>query len=163
MAEIWGAAIAAGGAIISGVAASKKAKDDRKAASEDRKAATKEEALYSSILSQFEAEQDDYYSQLSRQRKQRGLDQFRSFNTVSSFAPEYAGDSSRIVVPERPDINVLLANAAAAQEGGGDGSSGGGVFAKLDNAENKVRRVLDPIGAKISRKDPVRKALKKLF
>lgn len=164
MAEIWGAAIAAAGAIASGVAASKKAKADRKAASADQKAATKDEAIYGSILSQFEAEQEDYYNQLGRQRKQRGLDQFREFSTVSSFAPSYSGDNNRIVLPDRPDIQNLIAQGTGQTEVDANGNpKNGGVFAKLDNAENKVRRVLDPIGAKISRKDPVRKALKKLF
>lgn len=164
MAEIWGAAIAAVGAIAGGVAASKKAKADRKAASADAKAATKDEAIYGSILSQFEAEQDDYYNQLGRQRKERGLDQFRNFSTVSSFAPSYAGDTSRIVVPNKPNIQNLIAAGTGEVEVDENGNpKNGGVFSKLDNAENKVRRVLDPIGAKISRKDPVRKALKKLF
>lgn len=151
MAEIWGAAIAVGGAVISGVAASKKAKEDRAAATSDRKAATKDEAIYGSILSQFEAQQDDYYNQLNRQRKQRGLDQFRSFNTVSSFAPEYAGDSSRIVVPTQPDINALITAAVPEQAS----SSSGGKKSLLDT--------LDPVGAKLKKIDPVRKALGKLF
>lgn len=151
MAEIWGAAIAVGGAVISGISAQKKAKADRKAATEDRKAATKEDAIYGSILSKFEAQQDDYYDQLNRQRKQRGLDQFRSFNTVSSFAPNYAGDNSRIVVPDQPDINKLI-EAAVPQE---VASSGGGKKSLLDT--------LDPIGAKLKKIDPVRKALGKLF
>lgn len=151
MAEIWGAAIAVGGAVISGVAASKKAKEDRAAATSDRKAATKDEAIYGSILSQFEAEQDDYYNQLDRSRKQRGLDQFRSFNTVSSFAPQYAGDNPRIVVPNRPNINTLI-EAAVPQEAA---SSGGSKKSLLDT--------LDPIGAKLKKVDPVRKALGKLF
>lgn len=122
MAEIWGAAIALGGSVISGVAASKKAKADRAAATSDRKAATRDEAIYGSILSQFESEQEDYQNQLNRSRKQRGLDQFRNFNTVNSFAPDYAGDTSRIVVPNRPDINKLIDTAvpqeATSQSGG---------------------------------------------
>lgn len=151
MTEIWGAAITLGGAVVSGVASSKKAKADRKAAREDRQAATKEDAIYGSILSRFEAEQDDYYDQLNRQRKQRGLDQFRSFNTVSTFAPDYAGDNSRIVVPNRPDINQMI-NEVVPQE---VVTSGGKKKSLLDT--------LDPIGGKLGKIDPVRKALGKLF
>ena len=62
-------------------------------------------------MSQFEREQEDYYNQLDRQRKQRGLDQFRQFSTMSQFAPEYQGDTSRIVLPQRPDVNALIAQA----------------------------------------------------
>ena len=150
MAEIWGAAIAAVGAIAGGVAASKKAK-------EDRKAGTKDEALYSGILSQFEAEQEDHYNQKNRQRKERGLDQFRAYNTVGAFNP------NRIEVPNKPSIVNTLEQSIVEQEQAARNKSGGGIFTKLDDAENKFRRHLDPIGAKISRKDPVRKALKKLF
>lgn len=107
MAEIWGAAIMVGGAVVSGMAQEKKAKAERKAAREDAKAANREEAQYSAVLSQFEREQEDYYEQLSRQRKQRGLDQFRQFSTVRSFAPNYA-DSQRIQLPGKPDINTLV-------------------------------------------------------
>ena len=157
MAEIWGAAIAAGGALLSAYSANKEAKEARA----DQKAATKEEAIYSSVLSQFNAEQEDYYSQLNKQRKERGLDQFRNFSTVSLFAPQYQGDTARVVVPERPNIQELL--GAAVPSGNKADKQSGGIFSKLDDAENKVRRVFDPIGAKISRKDPVRKAIKKIF
>lgn len=109
MAEIWkAAAITVGGSIVSGIASSKKAREDRKNAKEDRKEMTRDDAKYSSILSRFEAEQEDYYNQLNRQRKQRGLAQFRQFSTVNQFAPQYLGDNTEIVVPERPDINKLM-------------------------------------------------------
>lgn len=107
MAEVWGAAA---GALISGYAAEKKAKAERKAANEDRRAATKEEAQYSAVLSQFEGQLDDYYSQLNRQRKQRGLDAFRQFSTVNKFNPAYS-DSSRIALPEAPNVNTLIGMA----------------------------------------------------
>ena len=109
MAEIWkAAAIQVGGSLISGIASSKKAKAERKAAKEDRKEMTRDEAKYSSILSRFEAEQEDYYNQLNRQRKQRGLAQFRQFSTVNQFAPQYLGDNTEIMLPERPDFNKIM-------------------------------------------------------
>ena len=98
MAEIWGAAIAAGGAILGGVAQSKKAKQDKK----DAKAATRDEAMYAGILSKFEADQDYYFQQKNRQNTERGLDQFRAYNTIGQT------NDSRIVVPDRPDINTYL-------------------------------------------------------
>lgn len=109
MAEIWGAAIAVGGAVISGVAAQKKAKADRAAANQDRAAATRESTLYEGVLSSFDREQDDYYNQLNRQRKQRGLDTFKQFNTVRNFSPNYTPPvQQEIVVPQRPDIAANL-------------------------------------------------------
>ena len=105
MAEIWGAAIAAGGAILGGVAQSKKAKQDKK----DAKAATRDEAMYAGILSKFEADQDYYFQQKNRQNTERGLDQFRAYNTIGQ------ANDSRIVVPDRPDINTYLPALPAAK------------------------------------------------
>ena len=113
MAEIWGAAIAVGGSIISGVAASKKAKQDRENAKEDTKEMTENDARFGAIASQFNAEQDYYYEQLKRKNKQRGLDQFRQFSTVNQFAPNFVGGNNTITLPAKPDINALIkANAA---------------------------------------------------
>lgn len=105
MGEVWGAAV---GAAITSYAASKKAKQQRKWDKEDRKEMTRDEAKYSAVLSRFEAEQEDYYNQLNRKRKQRGLDQFRQFSTVNQFAPQYVGDNTEIVLPDRPNINKII-------------------------------------------------------
>lgn len=65
--------------------------------------------MYDGVLSQFEREQDDYYNQLNRQRKQRGLETFKQFNTVRNFSPNYTpGVQQEIVVPQRPDIATNL-------------------------------------------------------
>ena len=98
MAEIWGTAIAAGGAILGGVAQSKKAKEDRKNSKVDERDA----AMYSGILSKFEADQDYYFDRLNKKNTERGLDQFRAYNTVGN------PNENRIVVPDRPDINTYL-------------------------------------------------------
>lgn len=140
MAEIWAAASAAG-AVITGYAASKKAKEDRKHAKEDRKEMTRDDAKYSSILSRFEAEQEDYYNQLNRQRKQRGLAQFRQFSTVNQFAPQYLGDNTEIVVPERPDINKIM-DEVDPQE----------VPVKSAKGKKSTLEKLDPLGSKIIKK-----------
>lgn len=116
MAEIWGAAIAAGGAILGGIAASKKAKQEREAAREDAKEMTENDARFGAILSQFNAEQDYYYQQLQRKSKQRGLDQFRQFSTVNQFAPNFVGGNNTIALPNKPDINALIkANTPVAE------------------------------------------------
>jgi hypothetical protein len=98
MAEIWGAAIAAGGAILGGVAQSKKAKEDKK----DAKIATRDEAMYAGIMSKFEADQDYYFDRLNKKNTERGLDQFRAYNTIGN------PNENRIAVPDRPDINTYL-------------------------------------------------------
>lgn len=148
MGEIWGAAIAVGGAVISGYAKNKQAKEDRKNAKADAKEMSKEDAQYGAVLSRFEAEQDDYYSQLNRQRKQRGLDQFRQFSTMHQFAPTYT-DTNRIEVPSRPDVNAIIAEtipeeAAVQQEGG----KKKGILSKIDPLGSKLIKA-DPIGKKL--------------
>lgn len=160
MAEIWGAAIAVGGAVIGGIAKSKQAKEDRKNANADSKAASKDEAKWGSILSQFENEQEYMYEQKRRQNKQRGLDEFRKFNSLGDFAPEYTQTNGPIVVPEGSSVakiedayNKEQAAIDAANSTGNGG--GGGGKSLLDK--------LDPLGAKIGKKDPVRKAISKLF
>lgn len=98
MAEIWGAAIAVGGAALSGYAASKKDKGDKA----HDKEMTRESARWNAALSEFEAQQTDYYQQLNRQRKQRGLDNFRQFSQLGKFAPEYAQQTQAIELPKMP-------------------------------------------------------------
>lgn len=101
--------------------------------------------MYDGVLSQFEREQDDYYNQLNRQRKQRGLETFKQFNTVRNFSPNYTpGVQQEIVVPQRPDIATNLdaairldeANQAVGQPQGG-GSKGG---------KSLVKKIVDPLG-----------------
>lgn len=58
--------------------------------------------MYAGIMSKFEADQDRYFERLGKQDKERGLDQFRAYNTVGN------PNENRIVVPDRPDINTYL-------------------------------------------------------
>ena len=122
MAEIWGAAIAAGGAIVGGIAQSKKAKEDRKNSKIDERDA----AMYSGILSKFEADQDYYFSRLNKQNTERGLEQFRAYNTVGQ------PNTNRIVVPDRPDINTYLPEVI---KKGGD-----------SNKRGLLSKIVDPAG-----------------
>lgn len=139
MAEIWGAAIAVGGAVISGYAKSKQEKDARKDAKSDAKAANKDEAKWSGILSQFEKEQDYYYKQLDRQNKQRGLAEFRKFNTVGGFAPEYQQTNAGITLPTRRSIDEIeAANAPVPTPGSGGGKKGKGLLEKIDPLGSKI-------------------------
>lgn len=160
MAEIWGAAIAAGGAILGGVAKSKQAKEDRKNAKEDAKIANADEAKWSSLMSQFEREQDYRYEQLGRQNKERGLAEFRKFHTMSSIDPTYAQTHGGVVVPEARGINQMAADydKKQAEIDGANTQTYGG------NTKKKgILDTIDPIGAKLKKIDPVRKALGKLF
>ena len=58
--------------------------------------------MYSGILSKFEADQDYYFDRLNKKNTERGLDQFRAYNTAGN------PNENRIVVPDRPDINTYL-------------------------------------------------------
>lgn len=154
MAEIWGAAIAVGGAVISGYAKSKQEKEARNNAKSDAKVANRDEAKWSSLVSAFEKEQDYRYDQLARQNKQRGLDEFRKFNTVNQFAPEYSQTYQGIQVPESKTMSDLEAEynkdeAINNPQGSNGGKSGG-------------KHILDKINP-LGKIDPVHKALKKLF
>lgn len=161
MAEIWGAAIAMGGAVIGGIAKSKQAKQDRKNANADAKAANADEAKWGSILSQFENEQEYRYEQIRRQNKQRGLDEFRKFNSLGEFAPDYQQTHNGIVVPDANSVAKISdaydkeQQAINQANGANSGSGGGGSKSFLDK--------IDPLGAALGKKDPVRKALSKLF
>lgn len=54
---------------------------------------------------QLNAEEGYYYSQLNKQEKMRGLDEFRKFSTVKDFAPTYANTNPNpITVPDKPII-----------------------------------------------------------
>lgn len=139
MAEIWGAAISAGGAILSGVAASKKAKEDRLAAKEDTKELTAYSTRYNAILSQFNREQDYYYNQLAKKNKQRGLDQFRQFSTVNQFAPNFVGGNNTVTLPSKPDINALMeANAPQKQAQAAPAEKKSSLFSWIDPGLSKI-------------------------
>lgn len=58
-----------------------------------------QEARQNMQQSRFDADQSYYYNQLNRQSKQRGLDQFRQFNTIAPVS------ANRIVVPEKPNVD----------------------------------------------------------
>lgn len=136
--EAWvaAAAITAGGALISSYAAGEQAKKDKKDAAKERRLATKEEAQYGAALSQFEKEQDYYYKQLERQNKQRGLDQFRSFSNLQSYAPQYQGDTARITLPAAPDINSIISQAAPPEQ----------PAATSNKKRSTASKILDPAG-----------------
>lgn len=104
MTEVWIAAAATvvGGA-LSGMGQEKAAKEDRKAQRE----MTQDSARYEALLSQFEKEQDYYYSQQERANKQRGMEQFRQFSTVQKFAPQYVSTSTPVAVPTKPAIPMF--------------------------------------------------------
>lgn len=114
MAEIWGAAIAVGGAVMSAQAAKKKAAQDKK----DNLELTREGAKYNAMASQFDAEQQYYYDQLGRQNKERGLTQFRKFSTMQNIDPNYTNDIGGIVLPNKPDAEKYFAEPEKAGGGG---------------------------------------------
>lgn len=141
MAEIWGAAIAVGGAAISAYASNKQAEKTATTAASTATAATANEAKYSAILSQFNAEQDYYYNQLEKQNKERGLSEFRKFSSLSSYAPEYQQTTTGVVVPEKSTIQDIEAQNTASTSSSSSGSSGSSTWSKID-----------PLGSSIAKK-----------
>lgn len=94
--------ISAAGAALSFFSSNKKAKEDKKATKEQ----TLMEISGARQNSQFDAEQAYYYQQLGREEKMRGLDEFRKFSTVQSFAPGYTNTNPNpIVIPTKPEYN----------------------------------------------------------
>lgn len=98
MAEIWGAAIMVGGALVSGYASQKEAKDKRK----NDRIDTKDAAKYEAMLSQFDAEQAHYYDQLQKRETIRGLDEFKKFSGMGRIDPAYVNTNQGPVLPAKP-------------------------------------------------------------
>ena len=61
-------------------------------------------------MSQFETEQDYRYEQLRRKNKERGLAEFRKFNTMSAIDPNYTQSHEGVVVPGARGINEMAAD-----------------------------------------------------
>lgn len=98
---------AVGGAAVSVVGGIMSDKKENKQRKEDRAASKEELALenqYAKEQSKFDAEQEYYYKQKERAGRQRGLDEFRKFNTLQDFAPTYQDTSKRIEVPAAPSV-----------------------------------------------------------
>lgn len=144
MAEIWGAAIMVGGAIMSAQAEKKK----QKAANKENRAATREEAKYQGLLSQFEHEQDYYYEQLGKQEKMRGLDEFKKFHTVREIDPSYVNTNTGPIVPEKPDINKYFPEEKKVKK---KKKKRGGLRGFIDK--------YDPLGSKLIDIDPLSSAV----
>ncbi len=94
--------IAGAVAILGSVAKSQQDKAAAKKKKSDDTEMTAMGAYLNRLNSQFDAEQDYYYTQLDRQAKSRGLDEFRKFSTVKNFAPDYQNSNKGPVLPARP-------------------------------------------------------------
>lgn len=145
MAEIWGAAIAVGGTLISSYAKSKQ--NDRDKA--DAKAMTEADWRHTAQQTAYESALENYYSQKERYEKQRGLDQYRQFSTMGQFAPGVNDQGGRITDPVMPQYNSFAPtdpNATTVDGGGGKG--GKGILGKVDPLGSKLIN-FDPIGKKL--------------
>lgn len=138
--------VAVGGAAVTAVAGYAKSRSDKKAADKaagQQGAMTDAESTLAMERTDFEMNREQYYKQLERRERQRGLDEFRKFNTVQEFAPGYANTNPEaIIVPELYDpIAARNANkaASAAPSGGGD-SNGGleGILRKPIDVHKKI-------------------------
>jgi len=144
MAEIWGAAIMVGGALISGYASQKEAKEARK----DKKAGTRDEAKYSAMLSQFEQEQEYYYQQLEKKEKMRGLDEFKKFNGMGRIDPNYVNTNTGPVLPEKPNAERFFAEPPKPKK---QKKKRGGFRGFIDR--------VDPLGSALIDIDPISSAV----
>jgi len=97
------AGITVGGALLSGIGASKQQKSSQKFQASEARLSDERQAKYQAILGQVSKDTDYYYNQLNRKNKQRGLDQFRQFSTLNQYAPNFVGGNNQIVVPTKPD------------------------------------------------------------
>lgn len=130
MSEIWAAAaVTVVGGYIAGQGEEKKNEDSQ----EHDRQMTREGARWNAELSSFEAEQADYYSQLQRQRKSRGLDNFRQFSSTKSFAPQYAQTSEGVVLPEKPNAEERFKEP---EQQAGEARSG----------RSTMSKIIDPLG-----------------
>lgn len=99
MGEIWAAAAVT---VVGGAIAGRGAQKEKEGDQRHDKEMTRESARWNAELSSFERQQEDYYQQMNRRRKQRGLDNFRQFSRVSNFAPQYQQSSGVVEVGEKP-------------------------------------------------------------
>lgn len=115
---MWGEVASMGlqllGGLFSGKSAEKREKAQAAFKSKEDRALMADEAKYGAINQLFQSQIEDYYNQLQRSRKQRGLDQFRSFNTVQNYARGYADNPDGIVVPTAPNMGTYNEQIATA-------------------------------------------------
>ena len=140
MSEIWvAAAITVGGAVVSGIGQEKKDKADKA----HQAAMTEEESKLAAQRTGYESALEEFYTQRERQRKQRGLDQFRQFSTMGEFAPGYDINSEARIDPgEAPNYNTFDPDynpnpVTPEQQGGGKRSK------SISDIHKKIR---DPLG-----------------
>jgi hypothetical protein len=89
------------GGIGAGGAAKKAAKEEYK---RTKKLATLE-AMLGRQNNQFDRELDEYYKQLDRQEKRRGLDEFRKFSRMEQIDPNYQNTMPAPTTPTMPIFN----------------------------------------------------------
>lgn len=112
--------IAAGAALLGGLGKSQQ-DDQNNQMSQDTSFGTQELKNTGELENtQLAAQEAYYYSQLNKQEKQRGLDEFRKFSTVKDFAPSYVNTNPNpINVPSAPVIPQQTAPTGLPQGSGG--------------------------------------------
>lgn len=111
------AAISVGGALVGGIGKSEQ-EDASNKRSQDTSYGTQELKNTGELENtQLAAEEAYYYSQLNKQEKMRGLDEFKKFSTVKDFAPTYTNTNPNpITVPAAPIIPAQVAPTNAASK-----------------------------------------------
>lgn len=145
MAEIWvAAAVTVGGAVVSGIAAEKKDKSDKKYSKE----MTEEDYRRTAQQSGYEAALENFYNERARYEKQRGLDQYRQFSTMKNYAPNVDDQSGRVASPVMPQYNDFAPTTPTPQTTANGGKDGKGILSKVDPLGSKLIN-FDPIGKKL--------------
>lgn len=121
MGEVWvAAAVTVVGGVVAGKAAEKKDEGDKA----HQQAMSKEESERSAQRTAHQMALEDFYTQRDRVRKQRGLDQYRAFSTMSQISPGYDPNSEvRLADPTMPHYSDFDQTGPKANM---NGAAGGG-------------------------------------
>jgi hypothetical protein len=97
--------IQAGGSLLSGLAAGNSAKKQQKQQFKYDWKLQEGAGRIARTNTKFEYELQNYYKQLERKEKMRGLAEFRKFSTVSQFAPNYQNTTPETPMPTMTSPN----------------------------------------------------------
>ena len=105
--QIGAGLVSAIGGILSGKGKKKQAQAEAAFKAKEERALAQDQAKYGAIETLFQSNLQDFERQRERQRKERGLDQFRNFSTMGKWAPGMES-TNRIQVPTQPGLESFI-------------------------------------------------------